>query len=169
MHKSNNYTILLALPTSCTLFFLQAVLLRSGEIIFTIFHSSLIRSQSRIGGRQPRADIVINVVESENKRSKVEWDTSGQGVLGVAHGLYEVATGWREWVELWESYIYEMREYQDLGDWVLTVNDTRARGRGDIPVEMQSFQVWQVRDGKIVTVRTFLSEADALKAVGLEE
>jgi hypothetical protein len=100
---------------------------------------------------------------------EVEWDTSGQGVLGVAHGLYEVATGWREWVELWESYIYEMRKYEDLGDWVLTVNGTRARGRGDISVEMQSFQVWQVRDGKIVIVRTFLSEAEALRAVGLAE
>ena len=99
----------------------------------------------------------------------VEWDASAIGVFGVAHGLYGLALFWREWVELWESYVYEMREYRDLGDWVLTVNDARALGRGGIPVETRVFQVWQVRDGKIVIVRLFGSEAEALKAVGLEE
>src|SRR2546429_9843613 len=104
---------------------------------------------------------MANQPNARHLHPDVEWDTSGQGLLGVAHGLYEVATGWREWVELWESYIYEMREYRDLGDWVLTINDARARGRGGIPVEMRSFQMWQVRDGKIVIVRTFLSEVEA--------
>src|SRR2546421_5457702 len=99
----------------------------------------------------------------------VEWDASAIGVLGVAHGLYGLALFWREWVEAWESYVYEMREYRDLGDWVLTVGDARARGRGGIPVETRAFQLWRVQDGKIVTVRLFASEAQALKAVGLEE
>ena len=84
---------------------------------------------------------------------EVEWDASAIGVFGVAHGLYELALFWREWVEMWESYVYEMREYRDLGDWVLTVN----------------FQPWKVQDAKIVTVRLFLSEAEALKAIGLSE
>jgi hypothetical protein len=100
---------------------------------------------------------------------EVEWDASAIGVFGVAHGLYELALFWREWVEMWESYVYEMREYRDLGDLVLTVNDAQARGRGGIPVDAPVFQTWKVRDGKIVTVRLFGSEADALKAVGLSE
>ena len=112
---------------------------------------------------------MANEANGRHLHSEVEWDNSGQGLLGVAHGLYEVATGWREWVEVWESYVYEMREYRDLGDWVFTVNDVRALGRGGIPVEMRSFQVWQVRDDKIVIVRTFLSEAEALKAAGLAD
>ena len=99
----------------------------------------------------------------------VEWDASAIGVFGVGHGLYGLALFWNEWVEMWESYVYEMREYRDLGDWVLTVNDARARGRGGIPVETPVFQIWKVRDGKIVIVRLFGSEAEALKAVGLEE
>ena len=112
---------------------------------------------------------MANEANARHLHPNVEFDTSGQGVLGVAHGLYEVAAGWREWVELWESYAYEMREYRDLGDWVLTVNDARARGRGGIPVEARVFQIWKVRDGKVVIVRLFTSESDALKAVGLEE
>src|SRR6266550_392059 len=57
-----------------------------------------------------------------------------------------------------------MKEYRDFGDWVLTVNDAKARGRGGIPVETRVFQLWQVQNGKIVTVRLFGSEAEALKA-----
>ena len=101
---------------------------------------------------------------------EVEWDATGLGMFGVvAHGLYGLALFWREWVEAWESYVYEMREYRDLGDWVLTINDAKARGRGGIPVETPVFQLWRVRDGKIVAVRLFGSETEALKAVGLEE
>jgi hypothetical protein len=100
---------------------------------------------------------------------EVEWDASAIGVFGVAHGIYGLALFWREWVEMWDSYVYEMREYRDFGDWVLTVNDAKARGRGGIPVETRVFQLWQVQNGKIVTVRLFGSEAEALKAVGLEE
>ncbi len=99
----------------------------------------------------------------------VEWDASAFALSGVAHGVYELAVFWRELVEVWESYVYEMREYRDLGDWVLTVNDALARGRESIPVELRGFQIWKVRDGKIVIVRLFTSEADALKAAGLEE
>ena len=62
-----------------------------------------------------------------------------------------------------------MREYRDLGDWVLTVNDVRVRGREGIPLEARAAQLWKVRDGKIVIVRVLLSEAQALKAAGLEE
>ena len=95
----------------------------------------------------------------------VEWDASAIGVFNVTHGLYGLALFWREWVELWESYVYEMREYRDLGDWVLTINEAKARGRGGIPVETPVFQLWRVRDGKIIAVRLFGSETEALKAV----
>ena len=98
--------------------------------------------------------------------AEVEWDASAIGVFGVARGLYELSLWWREWVETWESYVYEMREYRDLGDWVLTANDARARGREGIPVEAPVFQIWNVRDGKIVIVRLFATEAQALKAAG---
>src|SRR2546421_10970 len=100
---------------------------------------------------------------------EVEWDASAIGVFGVAHGIYGLALFWREWVEMWQSYVYEMREYRDLGDWVLTVNDARARGRGGISVETRAVQLWQLEDGKIVTVRLFGSEVEALKAGGLQE
>jgi hypothetical protein len=103
-------------------------------------------------------------------RPDVEWDARGLGLFDVSQGLYGIAVFWRELVETWESYVYEMREYRDLGDWVLTVHDLRARGREGIPVEARGFaQLWKVRDGRIAVVRVFGSAADALKAVGLEK
>ena len=105
----------------------------------------------------------------QHLHSDIEWDWSALEFFGVARGFFELAVVWRELVEVWESYVYEMREYRDLGDWVLTVNDVRVRGREGIPLEARAAQLWKVRDGKIVIVRVLLSEAQALKAAGLEE
>ena len=104
----------------------------------------------------------------QHLHSDIEWDWSALEFFGVARGFFELAVVWRELVEVWESYVYEIREYRDLGDWVLTVNDVRVRGREGIPLEARAAQLWKVRDGKIVIVRVLLSEAQALKAVGLE-
>ena len=103
----------------------------------------------------------------QHLHSDIEWDWSALEFFGVARGFFELAVVWRELVEVWESYVYEMREYRDLGDWVLTVNDVRVRGREGIPLEARAAQLWKVRDGRIVIVRVFRSEAQALKAVGL--
>jgi hypothetical protein len=101
---------------------------------------------------------------------EIEWDVRATGAFGtVAHGPREVALWWADWVEAWDSYVYRISEYRDLGDWVLTPTDVKARGRGGIPVEMRVFQLWQVRDGKVAALRAFLSEREALEAVGLSE
>src|SRR4051812_48282189 len=65
---------------------------------------------------------------------EIIWDASGLGVSFVARGIDEVAAYWRDWAGLWESYVYRLVEYRDLGDWVLTVSDVRARGRDGIDV-----------------------------------
>jgi hypothetical protein len=116
-------------------------------------------------------EVVAAIAENVREmHPDLEWDASALGLFDVAHGLYGMAVFWREWVEVWESYAYEMREYRDLGDWVLTIHDVKARGRGGIPVEIRdAAQLWKVRDGKIAVVRVFGSAADALKAVGLEK
>src|SRR2546421_13080661 len=62
---------------------------------------------------------------------EVEWDATGLGMFGVvAHGLYGLALFWREWVAAGESYVYEMREYGDIGAWGMRGGDARARVRG---------------------------------------
>jgi ketosteroid isomerase-like protein len=100
----------------------------------------------------------------------IEWEWEATGAVGdVFRGLYGVARYWADWAADWESYVYRVKEYRNLGSWVLTLADVKAVGRGGIPVEMQVFQMWQVRDGKVSVMRAFLSEAEALEAVGLSE
>ena len=46
---------------------------------------------------------------------------------------------------------------------------SKARGRDGIVVEMRTFQLYRVREGKLAVYRVYLSEQEALKAVGLAE
>jgi ketosteroid isomerase-like protein len=99
---------------------------------------------------------------------EIDWDP-GPGLLGRARGITELSQWWAAWVEAWESYVFRVSEYRDLGEWVLTVIDVRARGRGDIPVEMRVFELYRVRDGKVAMFRSYLSEHAALEAAGPSE
>ena len=96
----------------------------------------------------------------------VVWDLTGAGdtFFGRLQGLAAVAQYWVDWAGVWESYVYRVNEYRDLGESVLTVADTRARSREGMDLRMNVFQVWTVRDGKIAGMRAFLSEQDALDA-----
>jgi SnoaL-like domain len=117
--------------------------------------------------RDAVAAAVAEDADARHLHPDIEWD-AGQLTVPV-RGLYGVAHYWADWVADWESYVYRVKEYRDLGSWVLTLADLKAVGRGGIRVEMQSFQMWQVRDGKVSVMRGFLSEAEALEAVGLRE
>jgi ketosteroid isomerase-like protein len=125
-------------------------------------------------GPDPQPDAVLAVWAEDpafrHLHPDIEWDVSAVGAVGsVPHGARELALWWAEWVEVWESYVYRMLEYRDLGDWVLTPTAFERRRRGGIAVEARVCQMWQVRDGKIAVLRAFLTEQEALEAVGLRE
>jgi ketosteroid isomerase-like protein len=95
---------------------------------------------------------------------EIVWDASSGGLTEPARGVVELTAWYRDWMGLWESYAYRIVEYRDLGDWVLVPSDVEARGRNGIPVEMRVFQIFRVREGKIATMRGFLTEEEALAA-----
>jgi hypothetical protein len=99
----------------------------------------------------------------------IEWDVRAAELSSTAHGPREVAMWFADWVGVWESQINHVVEYRDLGDWVLVLMDMQARGREDIAVEMRRFQLYRVREGKVAVCRSFHTEREALKAVGLAE
>jgi hypothetical protein len=101
---------------------------------------------------------------------EIEWSGDNPLLVQTASGPRDVLLWWTEWVEMWESYVFTTVELRDLGDWVLNIADIRARGRQGINVEMRVFELARVRDERIDAYHAaFRSEADALKAVGLEE
>jgi len=118
--------------------------------------------------REALAAIVAEDAEGRYLHPDIEWE--GPAVTdGVVHGLDAVARYWADWVPAWERYVYRVEEYRDLGDWVLTRAAVEAVGRGGLPVQMRVFQIWQVSGGLVTVCRGFVSESEALEAVGLRE
>jgi ketosteroid isomerase-like protein len=100
----------------------------------------------------------------------IEWDLSATGGLaGIHRGFEGFVRYWIDWLEMWSSYAYHVVEYRDLGEWVLTPMQVEGQGRDGMAVGLRVFQLWLVRDGRIVVMRAFHDEADSLKAAGLPE
>jgi uncharacterized protein len=70
--------------------------------------------------------------------------------------------------EIWEEFRPMPEEYRDLGDRVLGLGRLRARGRGSgVPIDEPWGGIYDVRDGKISRIRTYLDHGEALRAAGL--
>ena len=77
---------------------------------------------------------------------------------------------WKSLFRYSSDFRTEIEEVRDLGD--VTVTRIRFHGRGgesDAPWEQTQWQVAHWRRGKMIRGGTFLSEAEALEAAGLEE
>jgi hypothetical protein len=128
-----------------------------------------IRSGLERLGPDPQPEAVLAVwAEDPGSRymhPNIEWDPPEALGMSTAYGPLGVVGWWAEWVEVWQSYVYRILEYRDLGDWVMTPQHIRAVGRDGMPLEMKNAQLWQVRDGQVARVRVFFSEEETLDAV----
>jgi ketosteroid isomerase-like protein len=90
------------------------------------------------------------------------------GQLGGQRGMDGFAAAWREWLEPWESYRYEIEDFVDAGGGVIVVLvRVRAVTRRDgVEVRHAPGAVCTVRDGRIASVAFYLDGADALAAAG---
>ncbi|HTQ67472.1 MAG TPA: nuclear transport factor 2 family protein [Solirubrobacteraceae bacterium] len=72
--------------------------------------------------------------------------------------------------ETWESVRAEPVKLRALGDNVLVEVHLSAVGRGSgVPVDVITWNVFAVLDGKLISGAAYTSEETALEAVGLEE
>ena len=89
--------------------------------------------------------------------------------------VYRGHSGLERWrntvVDVWESFHGELEELIDAGDNVVTAVMIRGKGKGSgVDVEMRVFQVWTVRDSKVVrVVGGYRDRSEALEAAGLRE
>jgi ketosteroid isomerase-like protein len=84
---------------------------------------------------------------------------------GTFHGHEGVVQAFAEWTGEWDNYRVEVEELTDLGDQVLARTRHHGRGKGSgVAVELEIFQLWTLRDDKVVRARMYYDEAEARAA-----
>ncbi len=74
------------------------------------------------------------------------------------------------WFAAWEELEQAAEEYIDAGDRVVVRGYFRGRGRGSgVEVDSRFYEIYTLRDGKIVRVDEFAERGEALEAAGLSE
>ena len=80
-------------------------------------------------------------------------------------GPEAVMASTERWKREWDDYELIPEEFEDMGDHVLATVRFRARGRGSgIAVGARLYDVFTLREGKIVRMDQFTERAEALKA-----
>ena len=86
----------------------------------------------------------------------------------VYRGREGIETFLGEVDQTWEEFRPVPEEYRDLGDRVLALGRLRTRGRtSGVPNDSPWGGVYDLRDGKISRIRTYLDHGEALRAAGL--
>jgi ketosteroid isomerase-like protein len=130
---------------------------------------------------QENVEIVRRVFDAFNRRDipaflefldpDVEWVP----VLAVLEGrVYRGHEDIRRWIKDldtdWEFFEVYYEELRDLGDRVLVSGHWHARGRASgVEVENPGTYLYEIKGGKVVSMRTFTNRAEALGAAGLSE
>jgi ketosteroid isomerase-like protein len=79
-----------------------------------------------------------------------------------------VRTSLAHWKAEWVEYQLTQEEFVDMGDRIVVTVRVGGRGRGSgVEVDARFFDVYTLRDGKIVRMDQFTERSEALEAAGL--
>ena len=88
----------------------------------------------------------------------------------AAQGQDAIRANVERWEIEWEDYAASPEEYIDAGDQVLVSVHWSGRGRGSgLHVDIRTYMVCTLRDGKLIRMDEFIERPEALKAAGLSE
>jgi ketosteroid isomerase-like protein len=84
-----------------------------------------------------------------------------------AQGHDAVRASLRRWKGEWDAYELTPEEFVERGDRVVATVNLRARGRGSgVEVDARFYDLYTLRDGKIVRMDQFTERSEALEAMG---
>lgn len=87
----------------------------------------------------------------------------------VYEGLEGAERALADWLDAWEEFEMTAEEFIEVGDRVVVQFRQVGRGKGSgAEVEMDVAQVYEVRGGKVASLREYRTRAEALEAVGAE-
>ena len=130
---------------------------------------------------QEDVEIVRSVFDAFNRRDIAAFlafldpDVEWVPVLAVLEGrVYRGHGEVRSWLKDlatdWEFFEVDYEELRDLDGRVLVCGHWHARGRASgVELENPGTYLYELEDGKVVSMRTFTDRAEALEAVGLSE
>jgi ketosteroid isomerase-like protein len=102
---------------------------------------------------------------------EIEWiEDPSRADARTYRGHEGVIESWRQWLENFDEWGYEVEEVRDRGDRVLAT--IREEGRGSASgatVSARNYIVMTFRDGKILRYQEFYDQGMALEAAGLSE
>jgi ketosteroid isomerase-like protein len=88
----------------------------------------------------------------------------------AAEGHDAVRASLLRWKGEWDDYELLPEEFEHMGDRVVVAVRVRGRGRASgIEVDARFYDVYTLREGKIVRMDQFTERSDALEAAGLHE
>jgi ketosteroid isomerase-like protein len=102
----------------------------------------------------------------------VEFEVGALGIAGLTtfHGPDGVREFYLRWVRPFEEWDYETEEVIDAGDSVVVRIHQWGRGKvSGVTVDNHFWQVWTLRDGKVIHSTHHWEKAEALEAAGLSE
>jgi ketosteroid isomerase-like protein len=103
----------------------------------------------------------------------VHWDATALEIPdagAIHHGPAGVREFFRRWVGTFEDWGFEADEVIDAEGSVVVHIHQWGRGKGSgVEVEGRFWQVWTIRDGKVIRATHHSSKSEALEAVGLRE
>ena len=107
--------------------------------------------------------------EALHPEIEARWAEAVPGVE-THRGLEDVAQMFLGWLAPWSEFRQEPLDFIDAGDAVVVPYRCRGIGKDSgAEVEMDVTHVYTVREGKIASLREYMTKAEALKAVGLSE
>jgi uncharacterized protein len=72
--------------------------------------------------------------------------------------------------EVWEEFRWEPLRFLDAADKVVVLLHSHGRGRGSgMEMARDAAMVWTVHEDRVVSVRFYIDQAEALEAAGLSE
>ena len=120
-------------------------------------------------GNRGDVETLLEVLDPE-----VAWHSALHALLGGEATVYRGHDGVREMLrDLYEAFDeihIEISEIRDLGDRLVAIGRTSARGR-ESGAETESPIAWVVefKNGKAISLRAYLDPKEALEAAGLRE
>ena len=89
---------------------------------------------------------------------------------GVVYGNDDALANYERWNEAWEGAETTVEEVIGQGDRVFLAARFQARGRGSgVEIDTRIYEVFTLRDGKVLRIDEYATRDEAIEAAGLRE